>query len=362
MRIRTTVFLIVAVVLMAALAACQPIRDTGEAGSEASGETMTLYVGPELQGCVGVAPMECMMVRENPEDEYQLFYSQIEGFTFEPGYEYELIVMVEDVPNPPADASSKKYTLVEIVSQTPVAEGETSAALEGPTWELVSYVNADGEMTEVLPDATVTAAFVDGNVAGSASCNRYFASYTVDGSSLTIGAAGSTMMMCPEPVMAQEAAYLAALSTAASYQIVDGNLEIADADGNVILVFQEQIPTSLTGTTWYATGVNNGRGGVQSLVIGTEITAIFGEDGNLSGSAGCNNYATQYTIDGDSISIGPAAMTMMMCAEPEGVMEQEMAYATALSNATVYSIQGDTLELRDGDGALQVSYSATPLQ
>ncbi len=358
MRIRTTILLVAAVILMTALAACQPIQDTGEAG----GETITLYVGPELQDCVGVAPMQCMLVKENPDDEYQLFYSQIQGFTFEPGYEYELLVMVEDVPNPPADAPNKRYTLVEVVSQTPVAAGETGVTLEGPTWELEGYVNADGEMTEVLPDAAVTAVFADGSVAGSAGCNRYFASYTVDGNSLTIGAAGSTMMMCPEPIMAQEAAYLAALSAAASYQIVDGKLEIADADGNVILVFHVQEAAALTGGTWYATAVNNGKGGVQSLVIGTEITAIFGEDGSLSGSAGCNNYSAQYTVDGDSISIGPAAMTMMMCAEPEGLMEQEMAYAVALSNAATYSIQGDTLELRASDGALQVSYRATPLQ
>jgi heat shock protein HslJ len=358
MKIRTTILLVVAVVLMAALAACQPIQDDREAG----GKIMTLYVGPELQECVGVAPMECMLVKEDPEGEYELFYSQIEGFTFEPGYEYELLVMVEDVANAPADASSKKYTLVEIVNQTPAAGGAMAASLEGLTWELESYANADGEMTEVLPDAPVTASFVDGNVSGSAGCNRYFASYTVDGASLTVGAVGTTVMMCPEPIMAQESAYLAALSAAASYQIVDGKLEIADADGNVLLIFHVQEPTTLTGVTWYAVSVNNGRGAVQGLVAGTEITALFGEDGSLSGSAGCNNYSAQYTTDGDAISIGPAAMTMMMCVDPEGVMEQEMAYVTALSNATVYAIQGNALELRDSGGALQASFSTTPLE
>lgn len=27
---------------------------------------------------------------KSPEDEYQFFYSEIDGFTFEPGYTYEL--------------------------------------------------------------------------------------------------------------------------------------------------------------------------------------------------------------------------------------------------------------------------------
>ena len=53
----------------------------------------------------------------------------------------------------------------------------------------------------------------------------------------------------------------------------------------------------------------------------------------LSGSASCNNYMATYTVDGDGITIGPAASTRMMCADPEGVMEQEMAYLASLTTA-----------------------------
>ena len=52
--------------------------------------------------------------------EYGLFYDQIEGFNYEEGYEYEIVVEVTKVENPPADASSLKYTLIEVVSKTPV--------------------------------------------------------------------------------------------------------------------------------------------------------------------------------------------------------------------------------------------------
>jgi hypothetical protein len=130
-----------AVTLLFALAACQPVRDTR---TNSEPVEKTLYVGAELVDCVGVGPMQCMLVKENPEDEYQLFYSEIEGFTFEPGYTYELRVLVEPVANAPADASSLKYTLIEVVSQEPVAAEAADAAgatepiwrSKGPTWQL----------------------------------------------------------------------------------------------------------------------------------------------------------------------------------------------------------------------------------
>ena len=55
------------------------------------------------------------------ENDYTLFYDAIAGFEFEPGYEYELLVQVDPVENPPADASNLQYTLIEEVSKNPVS-------------------------------------------------------------------------------------------------------------------------------------------------------------------------------------------------------------------------------------------------
>lgn len=107
--------------LLLGLAACATAQapDAPDAPDAGSGEERTIYVGPELVECTGVGPQMCMQIKESPEDDWQLFYDQIEGFDYEPGYDYELVVRVEDVENPPADASSLRYTLVEEVSKTP---------------------------------------------------------------------------------------------------------------------------------------------------------------------------------------------------------------------------------------------------
>lgn len=80
-------------------------------------EIITIHVAPELVDCVGVAKQKCMQVRYSDDSEWKMFYDQIEGFTFESGKKYELRVLVSDIKNPPADASSKKYSLLEIIEE-----------------------------------------------------------------------------------------------------------------------------------------------------------------------------------------------------------------------------------------------------
>ena len=78
----------------------------------------TIIVANYRKDCVGLGPMQCMLVKEKQEDDWTLFYSNIEGFDYEEGYEYVLNVQEEhlDPSTIPADASSIKWTLNNIVS------------------------------------------------------------------------------------------------------------------------------------------------------------------------------------------------------------------------------------------------------
>ncbi|MDH3395574.1 MAG: DUF4377 domain-containing protein [Nitrosopumilus sp.] len=80
-------------------------------------ETTTFFIHPHLVDCVGVGPMKCLQVRENQHSEWLNFYDNIEGFSFSQGNSYQISVKITDVENPPADASSKKYELIEIIKQ-----------------------------------------------------------------------------------------------------------------------------------------------------------------------------------------------------------------------------------------------------
>jgi len=84
---------------------------------DSSADAKTFIVASQTVDCTGVAPMKCLQVKEKESESWQNFYSNIEGFTYEPGYEYILKVKTEKIANPPADASSIKYTLIKQVSK-----------------------------------------------------------------------------------------------------------------------------------------------------------------------------------------------------------------------------------------------------
>ena len=82
-------------------------------------EIITFYIHPNLVDCVGVGPQKCMQVKQNPDSSWEWLYQGIEGFNFQEGIEYKIRVIVEEVKNPPADGSSLRYILHEILEPVP---------------------------------------------------------------------------------------------------------------------------------------------------------------------------------------------------------------------------------------------------
>ena len=271
-----------------------------------------------------------------------------------------LLIMLLLISTSLAGCTQGTEVTTETQTDTPEPIPTTEPAdLDGTFYKLDSYLNSQGEPVDVLSNIEITIEFKGSEIDGSAGCNTYFASYEVEGDSLTISQIGSTMMACEPEINEQETQYLAALESVASYQATDGQLQMMNADGETVLTFSVLEPTPLTGTTWLLTGYNDGKNSFVMVLSGTEITAIFGADGNFSGSAGCNNYTASYQVEGETILVGPVATTRMMCAEPEGIMEQESGYLAALESGVTYQINGDTLQVFDDAGMRMASYTET---
>ena len=230
---------------------------------------------------------------------------------------------------------------------TACASSASGQELTGGIW-LLTELNGEAP----LPGTTLTAEFdEDGRVGGSSGCNSYNTTYVVDGNKLNFGEqAASTMMACPDLIMIQEGEFHQALAATATYEIKDDNLILFDSSGNEVARF-EVIDQSLEGSSWQVLSYNNGKEAVVSVIIGTEITANFDEDGQLTGNAGCNNYSAQYEAQGENISIETAELTEMACLEPEGIMEQEQLYLAALETADTYKIEGVTMDMRTSEGS-----------
>jgi uncharacterized lipoprotein NlpE involved in copper resistance len=88
--------------------------------SRANGKT--LYIAAETKPCqAGVMQKECMQIKwKKDQKDWENFYDNIEGFIYEKGNEYELIINETKIDYPPADAPNIKYTLVKVVSKNKV--------------------------------------------------------------------------------------------------------------------------------------------------------------------------------------------------------------------------------------------------
>ncbi len=151
------------------------------------------------------------------ESAYMAALNSVQGYRMEEGN----LVLVDDQGT-------------ELVVLSPA----TSASLEATLWQLTGY-NEENGVRSLVPNTEITATFEDGTVGGTAGCNQYSASYTFEDEGLSIGPAVSTKMACMEPegVMEQEAAFLAALSEVATYELQRSRLTLYNADGATLLTF-----------------------------------------------------------------------------------------------------------------------------
>ena len=116
--------------------------------------------------------------------------------------------------------------------QPPSAEQPGADALAGTRWSVVNVNNGMGAVTGLIPGTAVTMDFdASGRVQGKAGCNTYFARYQAGGNTLSVDLPGTTNLLCesPEGVMQQEQQFLAALQSAATFQITGDQLQIRSA-------------------------------------------------------------------------------------------------------------------------------------
>jgi heat shock protein HslJ len=99
--------------------------------------------------------------------------------------------------------------------------------------------------------------------------------------------------------------------------------------------------------TWTLTGIQ-GESGSIPILNGTTITAVFGTDGKITGSSGCNNYFSSYQVSGNMITVGAVGQTKMACGSPSGIMIQETTYIAMLQNAVTYEVNDTMLVINTG--------------
>jgi len=100
--------LLVSVALFGSLLGCADALAPNE-------DLLTLDIAAARVPCQGFVPQECILVRRHPDTEWTFFFAPIEGFDYQPGFEYTIKVLQRPIRNPPADGSSASFHLVSIL-------------------------------------------------------------------------------------------------------------------------------------------------------------------------------------------------------------------------------------------------------
>lgn len=224
-----------------------------------------------------------------------------------------------------------------VVSESTSAPPAAPAALAGGEWRVTAI---DGQPVGDGPAITMT--FADGQLSGSAGCNRYAGSAQPGAdSTLKPGAMVATRMACPEPLMQRESRFLQALAGVTHYRLEDGALRL---EGNHMSISAVQAAGEPFAGEWKIFEIGG------TPIIADSAPTIAFADGRVSGAASCNRFMGSYTLadDGLKLEMSQMASTMMACADDK--MQQEDRYLKLLAAVTGWSIDKDVLTLRTADG------------
>lgn len=200
----------------------------------------TFWINSAKLPCQGVGPMSCLQVQDGEkieEGRWQNFFSNIEGFQYEPGNIYRIVVAVEQLPPPiPADASSLRYRLVKVISKT---ADKTLAITD--IW-LVEKVG-EYEKPKGMGDKSLTFEFnaSERRMYGFSGCNTLRGPITkLTETELEFGNLASTMMACGQANMELERAVSNAFSQTKKYKR-DGMLLTLIGAGNEVLMVLRKV-------------------------------------------------------------------------------------------------------------------------
>jgi heat shock protein HslJ len=235
---------------------------------------------------------------------------------------------------------------------------QAPAAPEGD-WILAEGTGPDGAVP-IVDGSPITLMIDDGDWGGTAACNSYGGTVTVDGSSVAVSELYQTEMAClDDRVMESERRYLDALAQVDRFERDGDRLVLRGEDVTLTFAQAEPVPdAAVLGTDWSLTALVLGAApdGAVSSVLG-DPTLRFDADGSVQGETGCNAFSGPYELTDDAVRIDDLALTKIGC--DGALLEQEQAILHVLEGDMDVAVDGDSLTLTAPDGRA-LAFRAAP--
>jgi heat shock protein HslJ len=253
---------------------------------------------------------------------------------------------------PPTASPSTSPT----ASPTP-SDSAAPVGLDGRTFLSVSITDG-GEDRPLAPNTRISLSFDGANLGAHAGCNQMSSPYSLDGDVLVVGQMMTTEMACDPALMDQDQSLADFLTSRPTFTLSGNDLVLTSGETVMTMLDEEEATPdqALVGTVWTLDSVIDGDA-VSSVPMGVTATLEFADDGTVAIRPGCNTGSTDYTIDGNTITFGPIALTRMACDGAAGQVENAVL-AVLGSGPLSLTIDGDRLTLQGPGNGLGYVASA----
>lgn len=186
-----------------------------------------IYIADYRLACTNDTTKKCFVVRDNPTDKWEIFNHTIDGFVYEEGTEYCILLEIQtpgiSVPPIPFDSSQIKYVLSEIksktINQTKNIEEKSLGNFipDNSRWVLYKLKTKDEIKTFSVAKENIEFLTAQNKVSGSTSCNTFTCTFTKDEKNIAFTSIDITKMACRKH--SNEPEFLYMLQNTTNYKV-----------------------------------------------------------------------------------------------------------------------------------------------
>ena len=223
---------------------------------------------------------------------------------------------------------------------------ETGESLDGD-WVLVSGT-VDGSALALNEDYRITVSIDGSEIGGTAACNSYGGSVSVDDTTFSIGEVNQTEMSCDPAIMELESAFLEGLFRANSATRSADTASITGEGVDYTFGLLAPVPVAdLVGTTWLLDTLISGPTANSTVSSAEPATLLLVADGTFTGSTGCRTFSGEYVVSGDTVRFTSFGADGECGAD---VADQDGQVLSVLGDGFTVEIDGDRLTVTAAGG------------
>lgn len=314
-------------------------------------DTIKIIVKEEKTTCYNKQETSCYWVKFNNNKDWSTLAATIEGFEYEEGYRYKLLVD-RTKPKGTTNIDDFSYKLISVVSKEIVASPphESFEAIKNIKWHLTYFNEQDisNQAMSMTLNADRNRIYLDGG------CNNYFGAFTINSRTLNIGMIAGTRKACDQK-MELENNYIAAFANQhLRYELTDVYLLIFKNNKHV-MTFAKQLENKeydyLAKYDWKLYKYDTTLMTIRFL---NSFISFNKAEHTINGFDGCNSFGGNVEIIKNTIKFNNIISTMRGCID-EVVNDISNNYARMFNTENLtFELIDNRLYINSGEKTLMI--------